>query len=161
MKKLFTIVTLITLCVTAFAQNGRDLYNKYSDLPGTGAVYISPAMFRMIGKIPDVEFQDESVNFAPVIKSMTGFYVLNATDPKIGADLYADVRKFIDGGKYELLMEFKENGEVARIYTVGDKQTVTSLVMLAQEKSETAFIAIDGKMDRAQLEDLMAKAAAE
>jgi len=161
MKKLFTIVTLITLCVTAFAQNGRDLYNKYSDLPGMEAVYISPAMFRMIGKIPDVEFQDESVNFAPVIKSMTGFYVLNATDPKIGADLYADVRKFIDGGKYELLMEAKENGEVARIYTVGDEQTVTSLVILAQEKSETAFIAIDGKMDRAQLEDLMAKAAAE
>ena len=161
MKKLFTIVTLITLCVTAFAQNGRDLYNKYSDLPGTEAVYISPAMFRMIGKIPDVEFQDESVNFAPVIKSMTGFYVLNATDPKIGADLYADVRKFIDGGKYELLMEAKENGEVARIYTVGDEQTVTSLVILAQDKSETAFIAIDGKMDRAQLEDLMAKAASE
>ncbi len=161
MKKLFTIVTLITLCVTAFAQNGRDLYNKYSDLPGTEAVYISPAMFRMIGKIPDVEFQDESVNFAPVIKSMTGFYVLNATDPKIGADLYADVRKFIDGGNYELLMEAKENGEVARIYTVGDEQTVTSLVILAQEKSETAFIAIDGKMDRAQLEDLMAKAASE
>ena len=161
MKKLFTIVTLITLCVTAFAQNGRDLYNKYSDLPGMEAVYISPAMFRMIGKIPDVEFQDESVNFAPVIKSMTGFYVLNATDSKIGADLYADVRKFIDGGKYELLMEAKENGEVARIYTVGDEQTVTSLVILAQDKSETAFIAIDGKMDRAQLEDLMAKAASE
>ena len=118
-------------------------------------------MFRMIGKIPDVEFQDKDINFASIIKSMSGFYVINATDTKIGEKLYADVRKFIDKGKYELLMEAKESGEVARIYTVGDEKTVTSLVMLAQENSETAFIAIDGKMDREELENLMAQAVAE
>lgn len=161
MKRFYIILVLLTLSVTALAQNGRSLYNKYSDLPGMEAVYISPAMFRMIGKIPDVEFNDENVNFAPVIKSMTGFYLLNATDPKIGADLYADVQKFIGKGQYELLMEAKDNGEVARIYTVGDEKTVSSLVMLVQDQQETAFISLDGKMDRAQLEELMAQMAAE
>ena len=92
---------------------------------------------------------------------MSGFYLLNATDPKVGADLYADVKKFIDKGEYELLMEAKENGEVARIYSVGDEKTVTSLVMLAQEGSETAFISIDGQMDREELENILAQAAAE
>lgn len=161
MKRFYIILVLLTLSVTALAQNGRSLYNKYSDLPGMEAVYISPAMFRMMGKIPDVEFQDGNVNFGPVIKSMSGFYLLNATDPKVGADLYADVKKFIDKGEYELLMEAKENGEVARIYSVGDEKTVTSLVMLAQEGSETAFISIDGQMDREELENILAQAAAE
>ena len=52
MKKIITILTALTLAVAAFAQSGKDLYNKYSDLEGINAVYISPAMFRMIGKIP-------------------------------------------------------------------------------------------------------------
>ena len=30
MKKIYIIVVMLLLCVTAFAQNGRSLYNKYS-----------------------------------------------------------------------------------------------------------------------------------
>lgn len=159
MKKLYTILLLLTLCVTALAQNGRDLYNKYSDKSGMEAVYISPAMFRLIGRIPDVEFQDGEVNFSPLIKSMTGFYILNTTDPAIGASLYADVNKYVQSGHYELLMEAKENGEVMRMYTVGDQHTVTSFVMLAREGDEVSFISFDGKMDREQMENLLAQAA--
>ena len=73
MKKIYIILVLLALSVTALAQNGKSLYNKYSDRPGVEAVYISPAMFRMIGKIPDVEFKDGEIDFTPIIKSMSGF----------------------------------------------------------------------------------------
>lgn len=159
MKKLYTILTLLTLCVTALAQNGRDLYNKYSDKPGMEAVYISPAMFRLIGRIPDVEFQDGEVNFSPLIKSMTGFYILDTADPDTGASLYADVKRYVSSGHYELLMEAKDNGEVMRMYTVGDQQTVTSFIMLSQTGDEVSFISFDGKMDREEMENLLAQAA--
>lgn len=159
MKKLYTILVLLTLSVTALAQNGRDIYNKYSDKPGMEAVYISSAMFRLIGRIPDVEFQDGDVDFSPLIKSMSGFYILNTTDPAIGESLYADVNKFVQSGHYELLMECKENGEVMRMYTVGDPKTVNSFVMLSQEANEVSFISFDGKMDRAEMENLLAQAA--
>ncbi|MBO4635275.1 MAG: DUF4252 domain-containing protein [Bacteroidales bacterium] len=160
MKKLYTIVLLLTLCMTALAQSGRDLYNKYSDLPGTEAVYISSAMFRLIGRIPDVELKEDSVNFSPIIKSMTGFYILNTSDPKTGAALYAEVNQFVHSGKYELLMEAKDNGEVMRMYTVGDAATVTSFVMLTKDGADVSFISFDGKMDREQLENILADAAA-
>ena len=161
MKRLIIIIAMLALSVTALAQNGKQLYAKYSDLPGVEAVYISPAMFRIIGQIPDVEFNDKGINFSSIIKSMTGFYILNASSGDPAARLFADVKKYIDSGKYELLMEAKDDGQVVRMFTVGDEKTVNSFVMLAREEDEVTFISIDGKMDRKEMENLLAKAAAE
>ena len=158
MKKLYILLVMLLASVAAIAQDGRSLYNKYSDYDDVEAVYISPAMFRLMGKIPDIEMEGENVNFAPIIKTLTGLYILNITQEDIAADLAEDVKRFIQKGQYELLMEAKDSGEVMRLYTVGNDQIVNSLVMLARQASETSFICIDGTMPRDQLEDLIAKA---
>ena len=159
MKRIVIILALLAVSVTALAQSGRQLYTKYSDLPGMEAVYISPAMFRIIGRLPDIDVQDGSVNLSAIIKSMTGFYILSPSNPEVGAKLHADVSKYIDSGKYELLMEAKEDGEVMRMYTVGDEKTVNSFVMLSKDQEEVSYICFDGKMDRKQLENILADAA--
>ena len=153
------MMVLLSLSLTAFAQGGRDLYEKYSDLSGISAVYISPAMFRLIGKIPDVELQDESVNLTPLIKSMSGFYILSTEDRAASESLYADVKKFVKSGRYELLMETKDDGQVLRMDTVGDEKTIESFVMVTKEDSEVTVISFDGKMDREQTENILAEAA--
>ena len=158
MKQLYIIVAMLLLSISAFAQDGRSLYNKYSDYENVEAVYISPAMFRLIGKIPDVEMNDESVNLGPIIKSLTGLYILSIKEDRIAEDLADDVNRFIKKGQYELLMEAKENGEVMRMYTVGDDFVVNSFVMLAREGNEVNFICLDGTMPRDQLENLIAEA---
>ena len=161
MKKLYILVAMLLASITALAQDGRSLYNKYSDYDNVEAVYISPAMFRLIGKIPDVEMNDESVNLGPIIKSLSGLYILSIKEDRIAQDLADDVNRFIKKGQYELLMEATDNGEVTRMYTVGDDFTVNSFVMLAREGDEVNFICIDGNIPRDQLEDLIAKAASE
>ena len=161
MKKFYILVLMLLASVSALAQNGRALYNKYSDLPDVEAVYISPAMFRLIGKIPDVEMQDGSVNFGPIIKSLSGLYILNIPKSDAAAQLADEVNHFVTKGHYELLMEAKDNGEVMRMYTVGDDKVVNSLVMLSRDASETSFICLDGTMPREQLEALIAEAAKE
>ena len=161
MKKFYMLVAMLLLSVSAFAQNGRSLYNKYSDFDNVEAVYISPAMFRLIGKIPDIQMEGDNVNLAPVIKSLSGLYILTISDGNLAADLAADVNRFIQKGEYELLMEAKDNGEVTRMYTVGDERTVNSFVLLSRDGAETNFICIDGTIPRDQLEDLIAKAAAD
>ena len=118
-------------------------------------------MFRLIGKIPDVELADEDVNFTPIIKSMNGFYLLSTEDAATGEKLYGEVSRGLNKSKYELLMEAKEDGEVMRLYSVGDNKTVTSLLMLAKDGSETTFLSIDGQMDRSKLEEVIASAAAD
>ena len=159
MKQLYILVAMLMLSISAFAQDGRSLYNKYSDSQNVEAVYISPAMFRLMGKIPDLQMNDGSVNLGPIVKTLTGMYVLSITDEALASDLYADVERFIQKGQYELLMEAKENGEATRMYTVGDDQVVNSFVMIARSGDATSFICLDGTIPRDQLEDLIAEAA--
>ena len=159
MKQLYILVAMLMVSISAFAQDGRSLYNKYSDYDNVEAVYISPAMFRLIGKIPDMEMEGENVNLGPIIKSLSGLYILSIKQGAVADELAADVNHFIKKGQYELLMEAKESGEVTRMYTVGDDSIVNSFVMLQHDGVETNFICLDGTIPRDKLEELIADAA--
>ncbi len=152
MKRMMIIAALLLSFICASAQNGKSIYQKYSDSEGVSAVYISPAMFRLMGKIPDMEVEGKDVNLAPIIQTLTGLYIINSENPEIIGNLKKDVDKFISGGKYELLMEAKDSGDIVRMYTVGTETIVDSFVMIAVEPDETSFICIDGKIKREDLE---------
>ncbi|MGM9736114.1 MAG: DUF4252 domain-containing protein [Candidatus Cryptobacteroides sp.] len=155
------IITIILAAMTAFAamaQSGESIYRKYSDSKGVNGVYVSPAMFRMIGSIPDMEFNDMDMNLSPIIKKLNGLYILETEKADICKALKADVERFVASKRYELMMEAKSDGEKVRIYTVGDEKNVESFVMLAEEDSEIVFISLDGTMDRKDLEALIASA---
>ena len=156
---IFTAIVLFLCPLACLAQNGKSIYQKYSDAENVSAVYISPAMFRLIGKIPEPEINDSDVNLAPVIRSLTGMYILNSENQAINASLRGDVDRFIKGGRYELLMEAKDDGETVRMYTVGDSKTIESFVMFVVDGDETTFICLDGQMPREQTEKLILEAA--
>lgn len=157
MKRLFFLAAMLLLTISSFAQDGKSIYQKYSDSEDISAVYVSPAMFKLIGRLPDIEMNSGEVNFYPIIKSLTGLYIINSSNKNINAQLYADVEKFIKSGRYELLMEAKDSGEAVRMYTVGNDSVVNSFVMVAKDGEETTFICIDGNMNRTDLEKLLAE----
>ena len=148
---------MLLLTISSFAQDGKSIYQKYSDSEDISAVYVSPAMFKLIGKLPDIEMNSGEVNFYPIIKSLTGLYIINSSNKNINAQLYADVEKFIKSGRYELLMEAKDSGETVKMYTVGNDTVVNSFVMVARDGDETTFICIDGNMNRTDMEKLLAE----
>lgn len=158
MKRILVIAAMLLSTIASFAQNGKNIYQKYSDSEGVSTVYISPAMFRLIGKIPDLKVEGENVNLAPIIQSLSGLYLIDSENEKINAALKADAEKFVQSGHYELLMEAKDSGETVRMYTVGTETIVNGFVMLADEPGETTFICLDGKMNRDDLEKLLADA---
>ena len=119
MKEIITITAALLLSISAFAQNGKAIYKKYSDAEDVSAVYISPAMFRLIGKIPDMDIDGNDVNLGRVIKSLSGMYIINSGNQDINSSLKNDANKLIDKGEYELLMEAKDHGETLRKYTMG------------------------------------------
>ena len=157
MKRILLLLAALLLCLSALAQNGKSIYQKYSDAEQVSAVYISPAMFRLIGKIPDIDTGSDKVNLSPVIRSLTGMYILNSGNAAINGQLRTEAERFIQSGKYELLMEAKDSGQTMRMYTVGNDKTVNGFVMLAAEADEVTFICLDGQMPRDQFEDLLAK----
>ena len=155
------LVVMLLVSLSALAQNGRALYNKYSDCKNVEAVYISPAMFRLIGKIPDIDMEGESVNFGPIIKSLSGLYILSIPNGNLADELTEDVNRFIRKGDYELLMEAKESGEMTRMYVVGTSAMISGLVLFTHEPEETTFICIDGDIPRDQIENLLARVGVE
>lgn len=159
MKKIISIAAVLLLTtITALAQDGKSIYNKYSNESDVSCVYISSAMFRLIGKLPEMEIEGSKVNLASIIHSLSGMYVISSGNPKINSSLKGDVDRFISKGNYEMLMEAKEDGETLNIYTVGDEKTVTNFVLISHDADETNFICLDGKMDRRELEKIIAEA---
>ena len=157
MKRIVILFAALLLTVSAFAQNGKTIYQKYSDAENVSAVYISPAMFRLMGQIPDMEVGEDKVNLSPIIRSLTGLYVLNSQNASINGALRADAERFIKSGRFELLMEAKTSGETVHLYTVGNEKLIEGFVMLAAESDEVTFICLDGQMPRKEFEELMAK----
>lgn len=157
MKRLIILFFLLLSTLDASAQTGKSIYQKYSGQENVSAVYISSAMFRMIGKIPDLKAGDDKVDLTPIIQKLSGFYIISSVNPSINENLQSEVKRFIANGRYELLMEAIDSGEIMRMYSVGSEKTVNSFVMFAIDGSETTFICLDGQMDRDQLEKVLAE----
>lgn len=161
MKRIIAAAVMIIMATAAYAQEGRSIYNRYSGGEGVSAVYISPAMFKLIGNLPDLDVEvgdDESVNIAPLIRTFQGFYMLDISDASVKESLMKDVRAMIGKGRYELLMEVKEDGEDLHIYTAGDDKIVESFVFIASDGGDVQFICIDGAMNRSDIEEIIGKA---
>ena len=159
MKQLYILVAMLLTSVSASAQDGRSLYNKYSDNANVEAVYISPAMFRLIGHLPDVELEDEDINLKPILKSITGMYILNCENAVVADKLLNDVEKMLDSGQYELLLEAREEGELTRMFTSGNEKSVSCFILLNIEDDEVNFISFEGNIPREDLENAIAKGA--
>lgn len=157
MKKIIVIAVMLLSAIGAFAQDGKSIYQKYSDEKDVSAVYISPAMFRLMGKIPDLKIEDSDINLGPIIKSLSGLYIIDSTNPIVNDTLKGEVDSMVKAGRYEMLMEAKESGETVRMYTLGTEAIVNSFVMLSLADDEVSFICFDGNMNRDDLEKLLAE----
>ena len=162
MKRIIVITLMLLVATVASAQEGKNIYNKYSGNNGVSAVYISPAMFRMIGNLPDLQVETangEMMNLAPLIRTFQGFYMLDITDANIASNLITDVDNLIAKGRYELLMEVKDDEDTANMYTVGNEKVIESFVFVASDGESLQFICIDGDMSRDEVEKLILAAA--
>lgn len=161
MKKViaFAVAALVAaICSSgAGAQDARSIYNKYSDEENVSAVFISPSMFRMIGRIPDLDINGSDVNLAGIIKSLKGMYILDCENARVSSSLKRDTEKMIDKDRMEMLMEVKDSGETVRIFTGGDEKVINSLVMLTINADTCTLIALDGNMLRADFEKVIAE----
>ena len=160
MKKVFLTLIAGLTALLASAQDYKSIYQKYSDDDRVTAVYISPAMFKMIGKIPEIRIEESDVDLSPMIKSMTGFYMLQTEDTSLAEKISKDVVKIVGGNKFETLMEVKDKGQKINILSLGDDGFIKSLLLTVLDSEETVFIGIDGLMKRDDVENAVSSAIA-
>lgn len=158
MKRIIILAILLLSATIASAQEGKNIYNRYSGGKGVSAVYISPSMFKIIGKLPDLEIKTadgNSMDLAPLISTFQGFYMLDISNATTIAAINQDVASMISKGRYELMMEVKDEGETLQIYTYGNEKIIQSFVFIASEGDSLQFICIDGEMKRSDIEKLI------
>ena len=158
MKKLLLAAVLLLSAISSFAQNGDAIYRKFSDEPGVSGVYISPAMFRMIGRIPSMRISDEDVDISSIVRSRSGFYLLSSENKSVNEALRSEMGRVRNTNKYELLMEAKDDGNKMSIYTANKGDLITSLLFLAEELDQCQFIMLDGSIYQEDLDKLLSKA---
>lgn len=159
MKRIIILAVLLLSATIASAQEGKNIYNRYSGGKGVSAVYISPSMFKIIGKLPDLEMETadgNSMNLAPLISSFQGFYMLDISNPTTVSAINQDVASMISKGRYELMMEVKDEGETLQIYTSGNEKIIECFIFIASDGESVQFICIDGEMNRSEIEKLIA-----
>lgn len=155
MKKILILTLFVFVCTASFAQGGKDIYNRYSGKKGVSAVYISPTMFSLMKSLPEVKVESDEVDLGRIIKSFEGMYLLSVEDTALAASLSADIGNMVKSGRYELLMEAKDDGETARIYIIQKNGIVSDFLMFAEEGKEVSVISIVGSMPLDELSTLV------
>lgn len=160
MRKFFAIMTtLLMITAGVSAQDGKNIYNKYSDMDDVSAVYISSTMFKLIGKIPDMNIGSTEMNLTGLIKSLNNMFVIDCDNEDISDDIKTDVGRMLDKYKFEMLMEVKDNGEKVRIHISGDDDIVSTFLMTADDgDGGYTLIVLNGKMKRSELEKAIIEA---
>lgn len=148
MKKIIiiAIASIISIASASAQNNKKQIYSDYSGKPGVSAVYISPAMFKLMKAVPDININDQTVNFSRFIRTLEGMYILSIDDPKTASELARDVEKELKYGKHELLMEAVEGNETTNIYVVEKDEIVSDLILLNRDGNSTSYISITGQM---------------
>lgn len=148
------------------------LYQKYENNPKVSTVYISKAMFELIGALGidssnislsvgtgagDIKVEDADVAEAfKVLSTLKGLYILSTEDVATAESIRKDVNVDSD---YEELMKVRDGGDrVDFYYKSPDGIHVSEFLMLAYSDDETVIIQFEA--DGLTLEDI-AKLAAE
>lgn len=152
MKRLIVLLLAAFVAMSASAQNSKSIYNKYRNESGISSVYVSPSMFKMMGKVPNIEGAD----FSSVIKYLEAMYVIDCENPFVAKKLKTEVLDYAESKRMELMMEARDGDELVRVYTVTKDEFVTDFIMLLSENDECVFIGIEGKIDPATLGQVIA-----
>lgn len=157
MKKIIILLLAFAVSmVSSAAQNSKKkIYSEYSGKPGVSAVYISPAMFKLMKTVPDIEINSQEVNFSRFIRTLEGMYILNTSDQDIASRLAKDVECELRYGKHELLMEAIEENQTTRIYIVQNDSIVSDLILLSRDGHSTSYISITGEMPLDELSKMI------
>ena len=161
MKRFILLIVMLLSVTIVSAQEGKNVYNKYSGYKDVSAVYISPAMFKMIGNLPELAVDNGNggkMDIAPLIKTFKGFYLLDISEKSVINSINKDVADMLNTGKYEMLMELKDEEDIMQIFTAGNETVIDSFVFKAEDGESLQFICIDGAMERSEIEKLMSNA---
>ena len=153
-------------------KEGNYVYSRWCDMTDISAAYISPEMFSITLQVPKIDIQGRQLDLTPVVRDFKGLYMLDFAQYRKGnrnvrynrnstsGGLRRDIRDFLDQGGYVTLMDLRKDGFYTRVYMAASGQVVTGFVLVHLDDNFDygRFVCLEGNMDRAEFEKLIAKA---
>lgn len=144
MKRTILLVMMM-LPIMAMAQlpHFAKLGEKYNGQDGVIAMTINKQMIAMFaGENADFDFVDE-------------VQILLCEDAGVASNIVKDAKKAVKKSKIEELVSANEDGATFTVYTKGDGDIFTDLVIVVENEDPSGFIVITGDIPQEKISEIV------
>lgn len=138
-------------------QNNDELFNKLSDIKGVEVVYVSKALFGMIGSMDIAGMNAGGIDIKDIIGKLESLQVFTAEESNAIKKMKMESDKLIKNGKYETLMFVKDEESKTVFYMNKINNIKSELLMISEEPSEISIIRFIGNFTLRDLQQLTKK----
>lgn len=144
MKRTILLVMMM-LPIMAMAQlpHFAKLGEKYNGMEGVTAMTVNKQMIAMFaGSDADLDFVDE-------------IQILLCEDAGVASNIVKDAKKAVKKSKIEELVSANEDGATFTVYTKGDGDIFTDIVVVVENEDPSGFIVITGDIPQEKISEVV------
>ena len=134
---------LISLCLcfasTVFAQN--KLFEKYAEMDNVTSVFISKAMFRMMGNVAGID--QAGVDISSIIDKIESLQILTTSTPTRAAQMKKEFSQFASA-HYQELMRVADGTSRVNFYSNMQGDRIKELIMMVEDGNDFTVILLAG-----------------
>lgn len=144
MKRTILLVMMM-LPIMAMAQlpHFAKLGEKYNGMEGVTAMTVNKQMISMFaGENADFDFVDE-------------VQILLCEDAGVASNIVKDAKKAVKKSKIEELVSANEDGATFTVYTKGENDIITNIVIVIENEDPSGFIVITGDIPQEKISEVV------
>ena len=144
MKRTILLVMMM-LPIMAMAQlpHFAKLGEKYNGMEGVTAMTVNKQMIAMFaGENADFDFVDE-------------VQILLCEDAGVASNIVKDAKKAVKKSKIEELVSANDDGTTFTIYTKGENDIITNIVIVIENEDPSGFIVITGDIPQEKISEIV------
>lgn len=136
---------MMMLPIMAMAQlpHFAKLGEKYNGMEGVTAMTVNKQMIAMFaGENADFDFVDE-------------IQILLSEDAGVASNIVKDAKKAVKKSKIEELVSANDDGATFTIYTKGENDIITNIVIVIENEDPSGFIVITGDIPQEKISEVV------
>lgn len=136
---------MMMLPIMAMAQlpHFAKLGEKYNGMEGVTAMTVNKQMIAMFaGENADFDFVDE-------------VQILLCEDAGVASNIVKDAKKAVKKSKIEELVSANDDGATFTIYTKGENDIITNIVIVIENEDPSGFIVITGDIPQEKISEIV------
>lgn len=151
-----TVLCLSMILMVISSAARVKAFEKFNDREGFTSVYFSKLMLSLAGS--SIADKDTGMDIGSFMKKAKGLQIISAETPKATKELSSFTHNYAKETECETMMQVNDETDKVTFYFKEDKRQ-SVIIMLCEEKDETAVIILNGTFTQADIAKAMEQAA--